>query len=34
MKQKKPDEARRLLAAVLLVDPLYFDAKKALYALP
>lgn len=33
-KQKKPEEARKILAAVLLTDPLYFDAKKALYALP
>ncbi len=34
MMQKKPDEARRILGGVLLVDPLYFDAKKALYLLP
>lgn len=34
LKQKKPDEARKILTAVLAVDPLYFDAKKALYALP
>ncbi len=34
MKQKKPEDARRILSGVLLVDPLYFDAKKALYALP
>ena len=34
MMQKKPDEARKILQGVLLVDPLYFDAKKALYALP
>ncbi|MBS1150800.1 MAG: putative adventurous gliding motility protein [Myxococcaceae bacterium] len=34
LKQKKPEEARRILTRVLLVDPLYFDAKRALYALP
>jgi tetratricopeptide (TPR) repeat protein len=33
-KQKKPEEARRLLSSLLLADPLYLDAKKALYALP
>ncbi len=33
-KQKKPDEARKILSAVLLIDPLCLEAKKALYALP
>lgn len=33
-RQKKPDEARKILSSVLLADPLCVDAKKALYALP
>jgi predicted Zn-dependent protease len=33
-KQKHPEEARKILATVLLQDPLYHDAERALFAIP